>query len=689
MAPRDKSRLAKRSGPNLFSSSQRGTSSPKEKKNSTAPKEKKDLSTMKQLYIELGLAGEEDSDKYELKSFQEAFRNHVNDYIRREELGRETLAEWKNESCQAAFRNMSKTFLVQEGPKYWPLKVNPTNTEGLTHLVKKLFFLYATNKRRAAERRSKQGLPIEPDAATKIENLKNNGHDHETAIVVDDLEETELDFYQQSTSPEPKEEEHPIVPDLRSSDSPPVNASSSPPTLPAANSHLTYSYRPSPVEDSPDKAFAPTENCPSGERADTEPADDSNTEETIHVAPATDVTTNEHSKRPAEAELDEAQRKTKSPRKEQDNTYAPETYYYYNNNNDDDDSSFQGSEEGLYTSLLGRQRRRTRQRDYDFDDLANYGLRSTPGLSSRFGRFGTAEPAVSVKQALELVDRRLVGAPVAPMMDEAAMATIEEQDEDVHRPSPRTSVALTQEDNGGFMPDEDIGMSPEQDESFPTPHGQVTATSELEGDTGAPSIQDMPNATLPKESATSSEFEGDAEVNLKSSGEASPTAPEFKVLPSPEETPPQEEPDYTKARPQKKASASKESIQHALAVHPVGPTAYPASRMMFSFIVYENDVHVDSWEFSQLDFFQISLRKFVKVLPIQDKALLKGLTICQNGQKACMRQVYLYNEAKFNNIRGEFLSHIQKDLTMAKEDGSRLDYEISIKPIRQDMAVQV
>ncbi|KAM0564604.1 hypothetical protein ACHAPJ_000819 [Fusarium lateritium] len=595
---------------------------------------------------------------------------------------------------------MSKTFLVEEGPRYWPIKkVNPANTKSrainlgvcssrLTKLVKKLFFLYASNKRKAEERRSKQGLPVEPDAAIWVDRLKSNGHDHETAIDVDDLKEMELEVFQQSASPEPKKEKHPVVPDLPSSDSPPVNANSPSPAFPAETSHLTYSYRLRAVEDAPDEALAPAEDCQPGERADTEPAEDSNIRETIHVAPATFVATNEQSKRPAEAELDEAQRKTKSPRKEQDTTYAPETYY--NNNNDDDgDASFQGSEEGLYTSLFGRQRRRTRQRDYDFDDLANYGLRSTPSLSSRFGRFGTTERAVSVSQALELVDRRLVGAPVAPMMDEAVMATIEEQDENVHRPSPRASVAPTREDNGGFMPEDDTGMSLEQDESFSTPHEQVTATSELEGDTEALSNQDAPNATLLKESTTSSELEGDAEVNPKPSGEASPTTPKSKVLPSPEETPPQEEADYIKARPQEKASYFYENIQYALATHPIGPTEYPASLKMFSFIVYENDMHADSWEFSQFDFFNISLRKFVNVLPIRDKALLKGLTIYQKGQKVCMRQVYLYNEAKWNNIRGDFLSDIREDLTAAKQDGTRMDYEIIIKPIRDGMAEQV
>ncbi|KAF4971962.1 hypothetical protein FSARC_1362 [Fusarium sarcochroum] len=682
MAPRDKSRLAKRSAPSLFSSTSKEKSTAKE---TSDPGEKKDLPTTTELYKELGLLGTQDSDKFTLRLFKRAYQSHVKEYIRQNKLSPEVLREWKDKSCQKAFGNMSKMFLVEEGPNYWPKKINPANKKRLVHLVKKLFFQHVANKR-TYERRSTQKLPGsqgELDEAESNGRPKGDGRGSETAIVIDEDSDGELAIFQQSPAPEPEEKKHPTDPGLPSSDLPLANADLPPPALPVASPGLPGPYIPPTVEDVVEETLVRPEDCQPGEEADTS-FEDSYIDGTIHVAPTTTLTINEKAKRPAEAELDEAQRKTKSPRKEQHNTHAPETCHKNNNNDDDDDVSFQGSEQGLYTGLLGRQRRRTRQRDYGFEDLASHGPRAfTPALGAHFGRFGTVERAVSVSQALGLVDPRQVVAPVASMMDEPAMTTIEEQDEIVRRPSPRTSVEPTQENHGGYMPEDNAGMSIEQDGTFSTPPEQTSATSES---TEAPSKQDTPNTTLLHESVTSAELQHDVQIMLKSLREAPPDVPEPKVSPSPDETSPQEEADYTKIQPQEEADYNYGYAHRALAAHSLYSPGNDTLPYKFSFIVYENDQQVDSWNFSEFDFFHqaLSLKLFVKVLPIQDKALLTGLTICQNGQKACMRHVYLYNEDKFRNIKDEFRADVHKDLRQAKKGGPRLDYEIIIKPIRHE-----
>ncbi|EKJ68188.1 hypothetical protein FPSE_11655 [Fusarium pseudograminearum CS3096] len=104
----------------------------------------------------------------------------------------------------------------------------------------------------------------------------------------------------------------------------------------------------------------------------------------------------------------------------------------------------------------------------------------------------------------------------------------------------------------------------------------------------------------------------------------------------------------------------------------------------FSFSMRHSASHADMFKFSPMTFFTMSLRELVAALPMEDKDQISGLCIRQYGLVVCLRQVYLYNEEVFGNIRDEFISYVETDIRNAKCTGATLDYEISIEPIMED-----
>ena len=105
----------------------------------------------------------------------------------------------------------------------------------------------------------------------------------------------------------------------------------------------------------------------------------------------------------------------------------------------------------------------------------------------------------------------------------------------------------------------------------------------------------------------------------------------------------------------------------------------------FAFAVRHCTGHADRFTFSPYSFFSMSLQEFVEALPMEDKEKIAGLCIRQySGTITHLRQVYLYNEEVFGNIREEFMRHIENDIRKAKGMGKRLDYEISIEPLTDD-----
>ena len=103
--------------------------------------------------------------------------------------------------------------------------------------------------------------------------------------------------------------------------------------------------------------------------------------------------------------------------------------------------------------------------------------------------------------------------------------------------------------------------------------------------------------------------------------------------------------------------------------------------IQFSFSFHDGS-HGDPFSISAVEFFTMTLRQFMDVLPMNDKEMIVGLWIRQYWPKFCLRQVYLYNEAVFGNIRQQFLRCIESDTRDVRNHGKRLDYEISIEPLR-------
>ncbi|KAF5587585.1 hypothetical protein FPCIR_7519 [Fusarium pseudocircinatum] len=123
------------------------------------------------------------------------------------------------------------------------------------------------------------------------------------------------------------------------------------------------------------------------------------------------------------------------------------------------------------------------------------------------------------------------------------------------------------------------------------------------------------------------------------------------------------------------------AARRLLSSHLRGHTTDTPTPLQFSFSFHDGS-HGDPFSISAVEFFTMTLRQFMDVLPMNDKEMIIGLCIRQYGPKFCLRQVYLYNEAVFGNIRQQFLRCIESDTRDVKNHGKRLDYEISIEPLR-------
>jgi hypothetical protein len=124
------------------------------------------------------------------------------------------------------------------------------------------------------------------------------------------------------------------------------------------------------------------------------------------------------------------------------------------------------------------------------------------------------------------------------------------------------------------------------------------------------------------------------------------------------------------------------AARRLLSSHLRGYTQDTPTPIQFSFSFHDGG-HGDPFNISAVDFFSMTLKQFVEVLPMSHKEMITGLCIRQYGPKFCLRQVYLYNEDVFGNIREQFLRCIESDTRDVKNHGKRLDYEISIEPLRE------
>ncbi|EXL43570.1 hypothetical protein FOCG_13971 [Fusarium oxysporum f. sp. radicis-lycopersici 26381] len=124
------------------------------------------------------------------------------------------------------------------------------------------------------------------------------------------------------------------------------------------------------------------------------------------------------------------------------------------------------------------------------------------------------------------------------------------------------------------------------------------------------------------------------------------------------------------------------AARRLLSSHLRGHNTDTPTPLQFSFSFHDGS-HGDPFNISAVEFFTMTLKQFMDVLPMNDKEMITGLCIRQYGPKFCLRQVYLYNEDVFGNIRQQFLRCIESDTRDVKNHGKRLDYEISIEPLRE------
>jgi hypothetical protein len=376
---------------------------------------------------------------------------------------------------------------------------------------------------------------------------------------------------------------------------------------------------------------------------------------------------------------------------------------------DDDSSSFHSQEEGLYSQLEGRANRRTRQKDYGREGYE---------LGPFSSRFGTVDRAVSVNRDPFMMNRLSVAAPVAPMggpteptiesNDGAAenngrsprtsvaprrnsfvSATHDTRSQIVDKPLPKPSAPVAQQKSGEFGFENNAEIAPMEEEYVATEPQEARAAShpQSDGDISSKVLDDATASPGPVDTILPPVDVPLAENNpiitsIRPSSGTSKTSPDTTIQknsPSTDGLPLQ----IPKPGIQSNTYYNPSTARRILNTHLRGYAKETATPIMFSFAVHHRTGHGDRFTFSPFDFFEMSLKKFIIALPMENKGLITGLCIRQYGPQLCLRQVYLYNEEMFGNIREQFLRHVENDIRGAKYDGKRLDYEISIEPLTE------
>ncbi|KAF4999190.1 hypothetical protein FGRMN_2649 [Fusarium graminum] len=658
MASHDKSRRAIRSGPLHFS-------------RSTKDKTSSDLPSYEELMEDLGLG--QHVDPKLIARFSKARTNYIRDFIQDKKVEQQDLANWSEDSCQSLFRKMARYFLwVRKGARFWPNEASAANKKGYTShkngqvietLLAKMFFVYHSTRRRKRKNKSEMAPPPTTSYMANFKTyLERNGQTIDTSIEVDNMSDYGLhipvaSFVPQSPKREPEEDDDlPAIEDMQP--------------------RVEQEFRP---------VFIPPPRIDRDE-----PMHDASSEQPRNT---TKPPTNAQAKRPAETEPD-TRRQTKSPRQ---NRYHDLFMGLYGPVDDDDSSTFHAQEEDLYSQLEGRAKRRTRQRDYG---------REGSELGPFTSRFPAIDRAISVNRDPFCMNRQSVAAPVAPMAVETIGRSTESERVDdgttesvlprrdsfvssaheirsqiMYKPPPKPSATPAREIDTAFEPgDADMGTM-EEEHAVTAPQENRAALSQNDTDTspkGSKSTTNSPNlweTVIPP--ATRNPItsrrpgSGRAKTLPYNSVPKNPLSTEAFLLQMPK-TKFHSETHYNSA-----------NAERILNTHLRGHAKETATPIMFSFAVHHRTGHGDRFKFSPFDFFAMTLKEFMTALPMENKGLIAGLCIRQYGPRLCLRQVYLYNEEVFGNIREEFMRHIETDISCAKHDGKRLDYEISIEPLTE------
>ncbi|KAM0440924.1 hypothetical protein ACHAPT_000227 [Fusarium lateritium] len=585
-----------------------------------------------------------------VREFDNALKNYTDKFLEKKNLQRVELTSWSVPFNQKIFRQLATSFLQEggRGSYFWPDEPSASNKKGYRYskdrkkicdLVMPLVFrrnkILMNNQknrinptypvtllpRRTADAVQPQAVQQQPSSEeiTDTPSLGSNnvsGSSFETPIDVDGLPEYAFD--DRIDDDDFGDDDGPRNPKYLRDPGLPSPELSLPPMAP----------RPATVEGEVDEYSLEPHNpalrevtyTVSPEQTDVVPAQDPydvpNTPET--AAPAID----RGEKRPAETELEDPARRTKSPRLEQDNAAVTTTASGVGDDGDASSPSLVGPVAGI----SDEETRQTQLYDYVFNDLGR-----TDGLPESTSLRGSPELGEDAHR--ETLAQRL--GPLSP-------------------PS-KASTALMSE-----------AADPEPEMEAETPQKQQERDSLEDVPLDEPpKAQAHPKEAMPQDSVPSVQQETDDH-------------PQDKLQNTPLRS---EEParftHVIKGKQQAKAPQAEDILRHEPTREPTfGPP------LNFAFTVYQTEMRPMVWKYSERLFFKRSLRQLVDDLPMEDKDTLKGLCISLMGKRPDQYQVFLYNDVKYENVRDIYRTTIKQETQEARLDGSRLDYEIIIRPIR-------
>ncbi|KAF5009839.1 hypothetical protein FDECE_3961 [Fusarium decemcellulare] len=608
----------------------------------------RDLPFATRLREELGFAGELATDKDFIRTFESALKNHTQSFFTRKGISGANLTHWMQPEHQNVFREMAKTFLEEEGrgTLFWPDEPHPANKKGLRSLLTQLFFRLNQNQRNMHKYKGRASSSSQPAETSRQSYTTADNAQRQTT-------------QQQGNAPGTSA----IINNNNSS-------SGSNTTIPmagsdAANSYIhegysletaidvdglpAFEFDPLDVEDGPRHAKylndpdLPPSNLHYIPRALQPTVEDQVDEyylqpsnnvpsEQADSAPAQDPYagpdspegaapgSNGQAKRPAEDEPEQDRRRTKTPRQEQDEE-PRDTRAGANENNHGAAPVPSEYCSDLYGYLSGRPRKQTQRENYIVGEDA---MDRVLGPMSREHSkdLGTDGRVASTTEDLGSNDPPQSGIAVDP---------VPETDSEAIQKQPEASPAEA---------------SPEKRDPLPVDKACVSQ------DSIQPQSQSQPQ---PQQGVDPGHQQG----------------PERHQL-SPEQEPQND--DAAINSPQQRHTENNPPAKQ--------PTRAPP--LNFAFTVYLTEMDPIFWRFSR-EFFQMSMRELVDELPLEGKDSLDRLSITVRATKwVDSHQVFMFNEEYYKSVREGYVRRISQDMRNAKQDGSRLDYEIIIKPGRPE-----
>ncbi|KAJ4260330.1 hypothetical protein NW757_002282 [Fusarium falciforme] len=612
------------------------------------------LPRVAELLTDLGLAGENPSpDRALVREFDDTLKAFTDKFLAKKNLQRIALTQWSVPFNQDIFQHLATSFLYEggRGSYFWPDPPSPANKKGycfskdrkkICDLLMPLAFrrnqiLMNNQKHRinpaypvtllpttpttptnAAQQQTAQQQPNSPET-TESHTLRSShlsrahGTSFETPIDVDGLPDLAFDPFDDPFS----DDEAPRNPKYLRDPGFPSPELSLPPMVPqpaTAEDEIDEYYLDTPKrvpkERTPTVAPEETDDLPAQD-----PYDVPNSPET--VAPLI----NQGEKRPAETELEDPVRRTKSPRLEQGNATEQSGV------DDDEHPPHSPVDQVTHNNSSDEETRQAQLYDYVLPD----GLSRIDGLPGSMSHQGSPELGEDAHR--EALARRSAAidspakAPLALMSDAPA-------------PEPEAEAEASRK-------------QPEMDplEDVPLDEPTKVQTHLREG-----SSQDKVSSTRPdSDDSTQSKPR-----NQLQSEEREQSIPVIKGKQQPE-------------APQ---------VEDALTYEPAKNTTSNPDPT-FAFTVYQTEMRPVMWNYSEDVFFQGSMRELVDELPMENKHSLRGLCITLMGKRPEQYQIFLYNEVKYKNVKEIYLTTIKQEMQEAKLDGSRLDYELIIRPIRQ------